>query len=155
MFKLDYKKMEKELIEFLNNNKVMVLSTSFKDRVTSRMMSVINNGIVIYFQTSINSTKYEQMLKNQNVSLCISNMQLEGKAKIKCHPYDDIFFKENYSKTHANSFKTYSHLKEEILIEVHPTFVTFWKYDKEGNPYRDFIDIINKKAYKEYYKIND
>lgn len=151
---LDFDVLKSETIEQIDKNKLMVFATSTGDRVTARMMSVINHGLNIYFQTSVNSTKYQQLIKNPHVALCIGNMQIEGTAKIMGHPTEVPYFADNYPKSHLNSFKTYSSLSCSRVVEVQPTSVTYWKYDEQGQPYRDFLDLLNEKAWRELYLEN-
>lgn len=52
----------------------MVLSTSENNRVSSRMMSIIQIDRIFYFQTDIKMNKYHQIISNNNVALCIDNI---------------------------------------------------------------------------------
>lgn len=70
-----------EFYEKLGSHKKMVLSTSCKDKVTSRMMSIIVLNNMFYFQTDINSRKANQILSNSYVALCVDNIQIEGVCK--------------------------------------------------------------------------
>lgn len=149
---LDFAEAEKETIDYISKNKIMVLATSSKDRVTARMMSIVNDGLVIYFQTDIDFLKYQQIKENPNVALCIGNIQIEGHAKITCHPLENPFFAKRYKEIHESSFKKYSHLKDNVLVEVQPKLVTFWKYDEAGEPLRDFINLEQREAYRVYYQ---
>lgn len=149
---LNFAEAEKEAIDYISKNKIMVLATSSKDRVTARMMSIVNDGLVIYFQTDIDFLKYQQIKENPNVALCIGNIQIEGHAKITGHPLENPFFAERYRKIHEGSFKKYSHIKDNVLVEIQPKLVTFWKYDEAGEPLRDFIDLEQGEAYRVYYQ---
>ncbi|HBE79558.1 MAG TPA: pyridoxamine 5'-phosphate oxidase [Firmicutes bacterium] len=152
MEKLNYFEAEKEVIDSISKNKLMVLATSFENRVTARTMSIINKGITIFFQTDKNFIKYQQIERNPNVALCIENIQIEGIAKIKGHPYENSFFTDTFKIKHKGSYENYSHLTDEIVIEVEPHFITFWKYNEtDRKPYRDFINVRERKAYREYY----
>ena len=62
---------------------------------------------------------------------------------------------EQYQRLHEGSFKTYSHLRKNVIVRVSPTLITFWKYDEERKPYRDILDVEQKKAYREYYPIQE
>lgn len=151
---LNFNEAEKETIDYISKNKIMVLATSSKDRVTARMMSIINDGMTIYFQTDTDFLKYRQIKENPNVALCIGNIQIEGVAKITCHSLENPFFVEVYKKNHEGSFAKYSHLKDATIIEVQPKRVTYWKYDEVTDmPFRDFLDLEQREAYREYYQM--
>lgn len=112
-------------------------------------MSCIFIGLRIAFQTSIASTKIRQIRENPRVALCMENMQIEGEATISGHPYDIPWFREMYSRLHPGSFRAYSWLDEECVVEVEPKLISLWKYI-EGRPCIDRLDIMKRKAFREY-----
>ena len=152
---MEYDDLVQEAADFIAKNKLMVLATSARDRVTARMMSVIHDGLTVYFQVGTDSLKYTQIKENNHVALCIGNMQYEGIAAVTCQPLEDPFFVEQYQRNHEGSFKTYSHLHKNVVVRVSPTLITFWKYDEERKPFRDILDVEKKKAYREYYPIQE
>jgi len=151
--KIKYEDLLNEVINIIEKNKIMILATSSNNRVTARSMSIVNDGLTIFFQASIDSTKYKQIEENPNVALCVSNMQVEGKAIIKKHPLDNenFFFQNAYKKYHKGSFDLYSSLEQEKVIEVIPSLITLWKYEGSKNPYRDLLYIEEKKCKREYF----
>lgn len=153
MEEINFERLREEAIDFLQANKHMVLATCADNRVTARTVSIINDGLKIFFQTDRDSVKYQQIEQNNNVALAYGNIQIEGKAQITCHPLENSYFTENYQRHHESAFRNYSHLKEEVIIEIEPTLITFWKYDteNENKPFRDYLMLEKKKAYREYY----
>ncbi len=151
---LDYFQAEREAVDFISQNNKMVLATCSDNRVTARMISIINDGMRIFCQTDRNFIKYRQITENPNVALSAGNIQIEGIAKITGHPFENRFFNEAYKLAHRSSYETYSHLKDEVVIEITPHLVTFWKYSDGQKPYRDFIDIKKHAAFREYYETN-
>ena len=138
---------ENQYSAFLNEfgkGKAMVLSTSLKNKVTSRMMSVIQENGVFYFQTDKHFRKYDQLIKNENVALCIDNIQIEGIAKELGHPLENSAFCSLYKECFASSFERYSSLGNEVLFAVTPLHVERWIY-KEGVPFLETFDITNKE----------
>jgi uncharacterized pyridoxamine 5'-phosphate oxidase family protein len=152
---LAYDELELEIIKLIDHGHSMVLATCSNSRVTVRMVSTVHIGLTIFFQTSKNSVKYSQILDNLQIALCAENMQIEGVAAVLGYPLanENCFFVELYQNIHPNSFKTYSHLLSNVVIEVKPTFITLWKHDALGKPYRDFLDITRKLAYQEMYDL--
>ncbi|KYH28749.1 pyridoxamine 5'-phosphate oxidase [Clostridium tepidiprofundi DSM 19306] len=130
----------------------MVLATSKNNRVTARSVSCILVNSKIYFQTDKTFLKYDQIKHNPNVALCVDNFQVEGYAKIKGHPFEEKNknFIEVFRKEHEGSFNAYSHMRNEVVIEVEPKFITAWKYEN-GKPFREFLDFENGRAYRKYY----
>ena len=153
---IDYDNLKEEVIQFLNTHKTLVLATSANDRVTARSMSCVHNGLTIYFQTDTKFIKFKQIKQNSHVVLCAGNVQIEGVAKIRKQSLDpsNHEFIELYKYHHPRSFQTYSHLKHNVVIEVEPRFITFWKYDHDHKPYREFLDIQEQKVEREYYDIS-
>ena len=60
------------------DHRLMVLSTSLDNIVTSRMMSVVAIDRNLYFQTDTQSGKYAQLMGNLHAALCIDNIQIRG-----------------------------------------------------------------------------
>lgn len=148
---IQYNELEQEILKMLGESKTMVLATSSGNRVTARAMSCIFRGLKILFQMSTLSTKGQQIMDNHQVALCFSNLQVEGTATILGHPYEVDYFKENYSRLHAGSFKTYSGKTSNRVVEVTPSVMTLWKYDQEGKPFSDILDVAKRQAVREYY----
>jgi uncharacterized pyridoxamine 5'-phosphate oxidase family protein len=150
--KLNYKD---ELAKFLKQTKdhrLMTLATCADNCPTARTMSVIILDENIYFQTGINLLKYKQIVVNNNVALCFDNVQIEGKANILGKPLEEknIKIMEEYKKCFEQAYKSYSHLEDEILIEIKIEKITLWEYDLKGKPYRIFIETEKEETYKEY-----
>jgi len=152
---VDFDSIQEEILNLLGENKIMVLATSCENRVTARNMSCVIIDKKIYFQRDKTFLKYQQILKNSNVALCVDNIQIEGTAKIKKHPFDEEnkdfigLFKKNYK----GSFDNYSHMDNEVVVEIEPKYITLWKY-KNGQPFRDFLDVTAKQAYRQIYDTN-
>lgn len=145
-----------EIIDILDKEKHIVLATCSDGRVTARTMSHINAGMDIYFQTDKRFFKFVQILKNPKVALCTGNLQVEGLAELRGHPFDseNAEFCSLYKKKHPHSFDMYAAIKDEIVIKVKPSLVTLWKYI-DGRPCRDYLNLNESIAYREYYKQED
>lgn len=150
---IDYSKLRGEVARLLKRAKHMVLATSANNQVTARTMSCASDDLTIYCQTDKSFTKCKQMAENPNVALCAGNMQIEGTASIQGHPLSDENkrFVTLFKKRHSGSFKMYSHLEDEVVIEIEPTKVTLWKYDMlKKRSYRDFLNIADQRAYRQF-----
>lgn len=138
---------------FLNfgNSKNMVLSTSYQDKVTSRMMSVIMFDGEFYFQTDKNFRKYHQIKNNPNVSLCCDNISVEGVCTELGKPLDNKKFIELYEKHYNYSYQQYSSLDNERLFKVTPAYIQMWTYENL-KPYIEILDFISKEYSKTFYE---
>ena len=130
----------------LGKGRKMVLSTSENDRVSSRMMSVVQIGGELYFQTDRTMKKYHQIMKNNHVALCIDNIQIEGECTEAGHPLDNAAFCDIYRECFKSSYNAYSALSNERLFIVKPLYIERWIYD-EGVPYMETFD-MNTRQYR-------
>lgn len=70
-----------EIYQQIGDHAKIVLATSYQDKVSVRTMSfVIMNGL-FYFQTDNTFRKYQDIKGNENVGLCLDNIQIEGICK--------------------------------------------------------------------------
>lgn len=144
---------EKEISTFfeqLSEYKLMVLSTSLDNKVSSRMMSIVMFDGKFYFQTDKTLRKYEQLCGNEHVALCIDNIQIEGTCKELGSPSDVPKFCELFEKYYKGSYDSYSMLPDERVFEITPTFIEQWIYEN-GNPFVETFDFsthsYERKAY--------
>lgn len=128
------------LLSDFGKGRKMVLSTAENNRVSSRMMSVVQIDGVFYFQTDLTLNKYRQISSNPNVALCIDNIQIEGTCEEIGHPLDNDLFCNAFKECFKGSYDAYTSLKNERLFAVKPTFVERWIY-KDGIPYIEIFDI--------------
>ena len=111
--------LKKECFYILDNNKHIVLATSYNDLVTARTISYVMINEKLYFQTLKTYEKVYQITHNNKVALCIDNLQIEGLAKIVGHPFDNKnnLFLELYKEKHNSAYQKYSSLADEVVIE--------------------------------------
>ena len=71
-------------------------------------------------QTDREFIKVKQMMKNPNVALFAGNYQIQGKAVIKNHPFnnENKEFLELYKKHHFGSYEKNSKIESNIVIEI-------------------------------------
>lgn len=140
-----------EIFQQIGDHAKIVLATSHCNKVSARKMSflIINN--LFYFQTDINLRKYQDIKANKNVALCIDNIQIEGICKEIGHPMDYQSFYKPFEKYFFSSFQAYSHLDNERLFAIEPTFIQRWNYI-EGKPIIEKLFINQKEFIQEEYK---
>ncbi len=149
---LNFQQLKADVFQYLSSKRHLVIATAAADRVTARTVSYVILGEVFAFQTDTAFLKFEQIQANPRVALCIDQIQIEGTACIAGHPYDheNSAFLLQFQKTHPGSFEQYSKMTNETVIEVIPSFITVWGYENK-KPYRDFLDLIQQTAYRDYY----
>ncbi len=132
------------------NNKNMVLSSVYDNKVSSRMMSMVFINGRFYFQTDRKFRKYKQIISNPNVALCADNIQVEGVCAEIGRPSEHIQFIEVFKTNYEGSYKKYSSLKDEVLFEITPDYIQRWLYI-DGNPYIEKFNLISKSYVIERY----
>ena len=120
MEKLNFKEEMEKLFKQIKEHRIMSLATCVNNYPTARSISAIIFNENIYFQTGINLIKYKQIVINNNVALSFDNIQIEGIANIIGKPLEkkNEEIMQKYKKYYKSAFKNYSHLDDEILIEV-------------------------------------
>jgi len=168
---INFNKLREEIIEELDENNEIVLSTSLANRVTSRTVSYANDVLVIYFTSWEHNKKILQINANPKVALTLNRIQIEGKAEIlgivtesdyeeikriqiegKAEilgivtesDYEEIkaIFRKKYSEKYIDTFFT---KPEMILVKIIPTsIVKFININKRFH--FQVLDLINKNA---------
>lgn len=140
---------------FIDNfpeHKNMVLSTSCKDKVTSRMMSIIRIGDKFYFQADCESRKAQQIKFNKNVSLWIDNIQIDGVCECVGSVGDNIVFCSLFSKHCNAAYQLYSFLDNEMLYVVTPVRIQRWVYEN-NQPFVEVFDCAERFYEKREYLV--
>lgn len=142
---MDFEKEKKELFDKIGKTYNMVLSTSYMENVSSRMVSVISYNEKLYI-TTMKQEKLEQTEKNPNTALCMDTIQIKAEGKI-LGSASDIKNKEimnQYKKILPESFERFASNPEAVLIEFTLLQCKWWKniQTMEGV----IIDFVNEKA---------
>lgn len=85
-----------------------------------------DDGLKVYMQTDKTFRKVDEIKKNENVAINFGSYNFEGKAKIVGAPKDNAMFMEKFKKKHPKSFKQYTNLPNEVLIEIELTECRIW-----------------------------
>ncbi len=144
-----------KLCQFLQEfgvGRSMVLSTSLDDRVTSRMMSVVQKNGVFYFQTDRTFRKYEQLMGNANAALCIDNIQIEGICEELGHPKECPDFCEVFAQRFSKSYAHYSGLPNERLFRFQPKRIECWIYEGD-QALIEVLDVAHETYTRTPYEI--
>ena len=141
-------RLKQESFDILNENKHIVLATSFENFVTARIISYVMIDDDLYFQTLSTYEKVIQIKNKDKVALCLDNLQITGTAKILNHPSENNEFLQKYKLIHYNAYNKYSMLENEVVIKVKINKASLWKYENNSG-YKLVIDLINKEFWNE------
>lgn len=114
------------------------------------MMSVIRLDDQFYFQTDLNFRKYSQLQQNPFAALCMDNFQIEGRCIELGHPSQNKKFCELFAQYFKNAYDRYTHLKDERLFALKPTYIQKWIYEN-GEPFIEIFDFEHKNYLKKAY----
>lgn len=146
-----YEEKLNELFERIGDHAESVLATSRSNRVSARMMSVLIKGHIFYVQTDKTFRKYQDIRENPQVALCIGSIQIEGICEDIGHPLDNEEFCSRFKHHYSSSYEAYSHLEEERLLRMKPTFIQRWKY-VNGQPIIEQYHIKEREYLEQAYR---
>jgi hypothetical protein len=147
-----------EVVAHLAGTQAWVLATCADQRVTARSMTIVNDGLDIWFEMRLHDVKGQQISANPLVALCWNNIQIEGRAEIRGNAFDrnetfgagNEWFCQEYGHKHPSSFQYWAAMPGEVVVRVSPILITLWKY-LDGSSYRDFL-IPGQRAWREAYE---
>jgi general stress protein 26 len=150
---INFEKIKEKFINFLESkdNAIMVLATSFKNRVIARNVLIANDGLDIYFFTWGYSRKCIQIKANPKVALCKDKVQIEGTAEI----LGDLFSQKNkkYTDIIRNKFpesiKRWEKKPGMVIVRIKPNFICVDGNILGDDVYLEYLDLENKRAYRE------
>lgn len=146
-----YEELEEEVLAYLEDAKLVTLATSTGDRVTARTVSIVHDGLTIFFQSEESMTKNEQIAANPNVAISASAFRLEGEAREIGRPLDHAIFAHLFAAAHPYAFAQFSGRSVTRLFEIRPRLVSLWKFDAERGPYEDFLDVESRGARRRFF----
>jgi uncharacterized pyridoxamine 5'-phosphate oxidase family protein len=153
VYPLKVAKSQTKVLQELATINIMILATSKKDIVTARSMSIIMDNNKIYFQTGKLMDKYDQLVCNENVALCMNNIQIQGSARDIGSWIHNQELLSLYKKKHNNSYELYGNMKTQTVIEITIKNIKKWEY-VNGKPYIYFIDFENETFENKEYDLS-
>jgi len=145
----------KEITDYFEKNRNVVLATSLDDRVTIRNVQYINDDFDIYFTSWEFNKKIQQIKGNPNVALNFNHIQIEGTAEIFKWPLNDqIKLIEEKFAAKYKWFSKISESREAVIVKVTPKKLVLFK-SIEGVFHLQNFDLENKKIYQMKLKDKD
>lgn len=91
--------------------------------------------------------KHTQIKENKNISLCFSNISIEGIVEEigdwKDSNNEDLL--ELYKASHNSSFEAYGLLDGQVVYKITPKLIKIWKY-VNGTPIRENLYVDTQLA---------
>jgi general stress protein 26 len=151
---ISYDEMKKTMLDELSKSQLLVLATSQDAYVRAGNMRFIHDDLTLYRYTGNRSRKYTQIKSNPRIAVVISNIQIEGTARLLKHPLDEPKFLEIYKKTHTDAYERhltryFKGSKDMRVIEITPKRIT--TFNAPSLPARPYLDIMicsEEKAYR-------
>lgn len=149
MIRNDYEKIEKEIINVLEEIKYGVLATANKKgTVSASQVCLVNNNLKVYVQTDKNFEKSINIKENPNVAINCGAYYFKGIAKIIGSPISNNMFIEKLKIKHPRTYILYTNLSNEILIEITLTECKIWDFKIENDDNSKTIATINLENQK-------
>ena len=150
---LPYDDLKQEIINIIKNHQVMVLATVNGDKVSARNVLCWSDNLTLYSSSGGNKRKIWQISANPNVALAAGNIQIEGTAVLRGHPFDERNneiiddLKQNNQNLYKRAYGAWAARPDYELIEISPTRIALWK---SGDPqsYTDILNINRMKAHR-------
>ena len=146
-----------EIIDKITNKikitKFGVLATSDRDgNISACQMCIISDGLDVYFQTDSKFEKIKNIKQNPKVAINLGDYYFKGFAEILGHPTTNANFIKLIQEKHPETYKSYTNLKDEVLIKVNLTECKIWGVDNSKSIHEQetimVIDLKNKKTEK-------
>ena len=129
---MTYLDLENKIINDLENAMICSFATANKNgEVSARNMTIVNLGLKIYLQTDNSFDKIKDIKENPNVAINFGPYSFKGKAKIVGHPSINKTYIEKIKLKHEYTYKHYTNLANEVLIEIIPSSAKIWGIDFE------------------------
>jgi nitroimidazol reductase NimA-like FMN-containing flavoprotein (pyridoxamine 5'-phosphate oxidase superfamily) len=124
-----------DVISVLEKEAALILATCADNRVTSRLVSHVNDGLTVYFQTGEHYLKTQQMRANPSVAMSFGAYDIEGISEIMGHPADEAnqLFIEKYKAKHPNHAGNWSVIPNQVVVKVVVKLARQWRY-VDGKP---------------------
>jgi general stress protein 26 len=147
MTELNYCDLKTEFLEYLNNKQFIVLSTCSNNHVTSRTVCFANDGFVIYLLTGKRMNKCKQIEENDNVALCIDDLQITGKARLIGSPMEEQNAEAGrmFMNKHPAYYERFAHFKVATLIKIQCEYFKQWRMENGRDCYY-CLDAVKEKA---------
>lgn len=143
----EYESCVKKIEEVLGKCIFATLATACDGIVHTRQMCLLNDGLKVFMQTDKTFDKVAEIRKNENVAINCGAYNFTGKAKLIGSPKDNEWFMQNFKAKHLKSFRQYTNLPNEVLIEIEITECKIWE---KTLTIVNFIDrTVKKIAYDE------
>lgn len=150
-----YNEMYEMVMQKFSAGKIFALATLRNGHPTVRTMSGFSLNGKIYFQTDSLMEKAADIRKNNQVALCVDEIQIQGSCVEIGHPLDNAnsWFADMFKAFFPKAYAQYSHVKTERVYEMTPVMVKIWGKQKEV-PALIYLKVDNKnceiKIFEEY-----
>jgi hypothetical protein len=148
---LTYEELESEIAAKLAETKLVTLATAVDDRVTARTVSIVSDGLRIFFQTECSSVKSQQIAANENVAVSSGDLRIEGSARQIGRPLDHPPFARRFAGDHEHAFRQFSGRRTTRLFEIRPRRASIWRFDPEIGPHEDFLEIEDRMVLRRLF----
>jgi uncharacterized pyridoxamine 5'-phosphate oxidase family protein len=144
---VNYTELSNEIIKLLEETSTIVLATCDGVQISARTMNLVNDGLVIYFQTGKNGEKGKQINENPNVAMAFDNVQIKAIAQFTDNVEEIELCSSKFKAKFPRLYEKYANFSEEPTLICKPVEFKLYKFI-EGKLCFDILDIKSNKAYR-------
>jgi len=154
---LSYEDTKQKMIKEIKKRQFMILATSEEDKVMARTVMFIPDGLSVFYIMRPATRKYTQIAANPNVAVASGNLQIEGVASSRGHPFaeENTFLmeilREMNPELYEHASRGYPQRPEVELFEVVPSRIALYKsrfFDNVPESYWDILYVEREEAYR-------
>jgi len=110
-------------------------------------MNVVNDGLIIYFQSGKDGDKGKQIKENANVAMAVDNLQIEAVARFTDNEDEIKVCSTKFKAKFPRLYEKYANFPEEPTLVCEPLKIKLYKFI-DGKICFDVLDIKENKAYR-------
>jgi general stress protein 26 len=146
---MKYNEIVDRIVTMLGKTSHATLATADKNGIVSaRSMAIVNEGLKVYMQTDRKFDKVKDIKENPNVAISFPCYSFKALAKIIGHPCDNKMFVEKLKAKHLKTYKSYTELPDEILIEIELIEAKIWGFENNNIHENEIITVVDFKNKK-------
>lgn len=140
----EYNKYVKQVINVFENTKFATVATANRNGIVSAsQVTIVNDGLTLYFQTDSSFEKVQNIKENPNIAINFGAIYCKGIAEMIGHPTKNNVFIEKLKIKLPHSYSDYSNLKNEVLIKIKLTEIRIWRFEKINGQKEELIKVMD------------
>ena len=145
---LDYEIFRDIVINHLNAGRTITLATAGEEGPHARTVEYVNLDLRLGFFSWRHTRKAADLARQQNVALCLNNMQIEGVAQVQenlARGNADMMLR--YRTRQPALYARFAKAEDACFVVVQPKSIKLMKVEN-GTMLLDVLDVAGERAYR-------